>query len=354
MKSILAVAGVSVLLCTGCASVTQGTTHLLRIETMTEKGDQIDGADCTLINDQGTTVAKSGSSTLARRSNKDLEVTCSAAGQPDAKARLVSRANAGLAGNIVIGGAIGAVIDHNTGAAYTYPGWVRLVFGQFNVFDRRDEREGMAMMPAGAAWAQGGPVRLEAKGAPLVRVPVTQGDTFDYRMTDRRTGKQQTIVLRAERVRAGEISFNGGARVETPSGAVQIASQLAGELDQVTPPEGWLPGGRMPVGTWKMSHASIVPGSPMRYDLEASVEGEQKLLVDGKEVRAVRVGLNGWAEIRASHLATRARYEGAAWISPELGRVVRFEARSRTQSNTGGGASFAIDEVVELTRMGRD
>ena len=153
MKLIAATGlALAILACTGCASVTQGTTHSLRIETVTAQGDQLDGADCTLNNDQGPTVAKSGSSTQVRRSSKDLEVSCATPGQADAKARLVSRANAGLAGNIILGGAVGAVIDHNTGAAYTYPNWVRLVFGEFHVFDRRDEREGVAMArPGGAA-----------------------------------------------------------------------------------------------------------------------------------------------------------------------------------------------------------
>src|SRR5205085_11883138 len=101
MKGIAALGlALGILLCTGCASVTQGTTHNLRIETITEKGEQLDGADCTLNNDKGTTLAKSGSSTLVRRSSKDLEITCSAAGQADAKARLVSGANIGLAGNV--------------------------------------------------------------------------------------------------------------------------------------------------------------------------------------------------------------------------------------------------------------
>ena len=47
-----------------------------------------------------------------------------------------------LAGNILFGGGIGAIIDHNKGTAYTYPTWIQLVFGQTLVFDRSDEKEG--------------------------------------------------------------------------------------------------------------------------------------------------------------------------------------------------------------------
>lgn len=356
---ILAGLGLATLLLTGCASVTQGTTHALRIETMTEQGDIVNGADCTLSNDHGTTIAKSGGSSQVRRSSQDLEVTCNQAGQKEAKARLVSRANAGLAGNIIIGGAIGAVVDHNTGAAYTYPGWVRLVFGQFSLFDRRDEREGMAMVPPGAVLAQGrsspaAAVPATGEGAkPVVSGGVARGDTFDYRITDRTFNRQQTVVLRAERVENGRVSFNNGTRVESGSGeVVELTAVTAGELDQVTPPGGWMQGGRVPSGSWKMKHRSMVPASGMSYDLDAFVEGEQKMVIDGRELRTVRVALRGWAENRNPQMTSRAMYHGTAWISPELGRVVRFEVKSRANGNSS--ANFRIDETIELVRIGRD
>jgi hypothetical protein len=362
LKSILAASWVALaVLCTGCASVTQGTTHSLRIETVTEKGEMLDGADCTLTNDHGTTIAKSGSSTLVRRSSKDLEVSCAAGGQADARGRLVSRANAGLAGNILVGGAIGAVVDHNTGAAYTYPTWVRLVFGQFNVYDRRDEQEGTAMAPPGAVVAQGAAVRIEARPAagqaaqPAApqRVALAQGDTFDYLITDRNTGQKQKVVLRAERVRDGEATFNGGARVERADGTVQLSSALVSELDQVTPPQGWLPNGRVPNGMWKMRYKSVIPGSPISYELEASSEGEQKMVIDGRELRTVRLRLHGWVQAATtSASASRGSYEGTAWVSPELGRVVRYEARARGSANVA--TSLNVNEVVELVRFGRD
>jgi hypothetical protein len=48
----------------------------------------------------------------------------------------------GLAGNIIFGGGIGAIIDHNKGTAYTYPSWIQLVFGKSLVFDRSTEKDG--------------------------------------------------------------------------------------------------------------------------------------------------------------------------------------------------------------------
>lgn len=355
MRSIAAPVLALTVLCTGCASVTQGSTHPLRIETITERGELIDGADCTLRNDHGTAVVRSGSSARVRRSGQDLDVTCTAAGQPEAQARLVSRANAGLAGNILIGGAVGAFVDHTSGSGYTYPGWVRLVFGQFHVFDRRDEREGMALAPPGVAVIQGDAIQLQNPSAAFAPAIVpAKGDTFDYVLTDRTTGATQTVILRVERVEGGEIIFNNGARVESMRGEpIRMNAALVGELDQVTPRAGWMSTGRVPRGHWKIAHTSTLSGSRMIYDLDAHVEGEHKIRIGGREVRAVRVALRGWVENHAGFMPARARYEGTAWLAPELQRVVRFEAKADS-GGSYGGASFRIDEQAELVRFGRD
>ncbi|OYU43008.1 MAG: hypothetical protein CFE44_20750 [Burkholderiales bacterium PBB4] len=131
-----------VLAMTGCASIVNETTHPIKVETLTDQGKTVSGADCRLTNDYGTTTSKSGDTTQVRRSSKDLDITCKHPDNPDAMARAISRANAGLAGNIIFGGGIGAIIDHNKGTAYTYPTWVRLVFGKTLVFDRSNEKEG--------------------------------------------------------------------------------------------------------------------------------------------------------------------------------------------------------------------
>jgi hypothetical protein len=131
------------LLFTGCASVMNDSTHPMKIETKTEDGKSVTGADCKLTNDYGTISMKSGDTTQVRRSSKDLDIVCVKVDNPDAKARAISRANGGMWGNIILGGGIGAIIDHNKGTAYTYPTWVQLVFGKELVFDRTAEKEGM-------------------------------------------------------------------------------------------------------------------------------------------------------------------------------------------------------------------
>jgi hypothetical protein len=128
---------------TGCASVINDVTHPMKIETKTEAGQLVAGAECKLTNDYGVFQAKSGETVQVRRSSKDLDIVCKDPANPDAVAKAISRANGGMFGNILLGGGVGAIIDHNKGTAYSYPIWVQLVFGKSLVFDRSTEKDGV-------------------------------------------------------------------------------------------------------------------------------------------------------------------------------------------------------------------
>ena len=131
---------------TGCASVVNDSTHPMKIETKTAEGVLITGADCKLSNDYGTVTIKSGDTTQVRLSSKDLDIVCKHSTNHDANARALSRANGGMWGNVILGGGVGAIVDHNKGTAYTYPTWVQLVFGKTLVFDRSVEKEGQPVL----------------------------------------------------------------------------------------------------------------------------------------------------------------------------------------------------------------
>lgn len=146
LKRLLAV--VVVLGTTGCASIVNETTHPMKVETAKEDGTLVAGAECKVEGEYGSFSVKSGDTIQIRRSSKDLDINCTSAGNADAKGRLISRANAGLAGNIIFGGVIGAVIDHSKGTAYTFPTWIRLVFGKTLVFDRNAEKDGGPVLGA--------------------------------------------------------------------------------------------------------------------------------------------------------------------------------------------------------------
>lgn len=152
MKKLFLAASV-VALCSGCASVLNDVTHPMKVETKTEAGAVVTGADCKLTNDYGVFNVKSGDTAQVRRSSKDLAIECTSPTNPVAKGQAVSRANGGMFGNIILGGGIGAVIDHNKGTAYTYPLWVQLVFGKTLSFDRKEDKEAQPNVGAAPAAA---------------------------------------------------------------------------------------------------------------------------------------------------------------------------------------------------------
>jgi hypothetical protein len=135
-------AGMSALFCIGCASVVNDTNQPVKVETKAESGELVSGSECKLTNDYGGVAVKSGQVAMVHRSGKDLDITCTSSQNPEAVGRAISRANGGMWGNILLGGGIGAIVDHNKGTAYTYPTWVQLVFGKTLVFDRTNEKEG--------------------------------------------------------------------------------------------------------------------------------------------------------------------------------------------------------------------
>ncbi len=155
---------------TGCASVVNDTTHDMKVETRTEAGENVSGADCRMANNHGSANFKSGATVQVRRSSEDLEIVCRHPDNPDATARAISRVNGGMLGNIIIGGGIGAIIDHNRGTAYTYPSWLQLVFGKSLVFDRNHETEGQPAV-AGNPRLQGETTASGPTGTPPAAAP---------------------------------------------------------------------------------------------------------------------------------------------------------------------------------------
>jgi hypothetical protein len=95
-----------------------------------------------IANGYGQQMVKTPATVNVRRSSKHLQITCVKAGDADGRGVAISRANAGMAGNIIFGGGIGAIIDHNKGTAYTYPQWIQVVMGKFLSFDRRADQDG--------------------------------------------------------------------------------------------------------------------------------------------------------------------------------------------------------------------
>jgi hypothetical protein len=133
MSRVLRWAGLGAcVLFTGCASVSGGNVQKMYVQTLNPDGAIVTGAECALSNDKGTWRLNSPGDTSVVRSNKPMEVKCSKPPLPQGVLSLESGTRPAMYGNILIGGVVGAVIDHNTGAAYEYPEMVKVIMGQMS------------------------------------------------------------------------------------------------------------------------------------------------------------------------------------------------------------------------------
>ncbi|MFZ6675656.1 hypothetical protein [Undibacterium sp. Xuan67W] len=227
---------------TGCASITGDRSQQVRIETYDQSGNQVPGASCKLANDYGQVNVTTPDYGNVHRSSVNLRIECAKPGYADASAIATSRANMNMYGNIIIGGGIGALIDHSNGSAYTYPKWMNLVFGQSLSFDRRNEVEGQPVAASQMNGQQSGPAATASasqatpeKSAqapatttvsaatpvmPVVATQASASSTYKIQTIDFVTGTSSTTV---ERI-AKEYGCNGGkgAGLITPAGPVEI------------------------------------------------------------------------------------------------------------------------------------
>lgn len=148
---------------TGCATITGDSAQSIRVETVALDGSEVKDADCELANEYGSYRLKTPGNITVRRSSGDLNITCKKEGLPDAGARAISRVNGGMFGNIIFGGGIGAIIDHSKGTGYSYPSWLRMMFGKVLAFDRTDDKDGQ---PSVGKEPDGKPVATAQSGAP--------------------------------------------------------------------------------------------------------------------------------------------------------------------------------------------
>jgi hypothetical protein len=124
---------VGLTLLTGCSTISgSGTSQPISVQTFNSDGSQLDGARCDMTNDEGTWFVLTPGSTIVRKSNKDLQVVCRKQGIDVGTASVVSRTKGNMWGNVILGGGIGAVVDHNNGSAYEYPGLISVYMGRSN------------------------------------------------------------------------------------------------------------------------------------------------------------------------------------------------------------------------------
>ena len=105
----------------GCASMTGTANQSVSIQTIEKGGREVSGAQCEMSNGKGKWFITTPGTSMITRSNDDMQVLCSKKGHEPGRASVVSATKGAMFGNIILGGGIGAIIDHNSGAAYEYP-----------------------------------------------------------------------------------------------------------------------------------------------------------------------------------------------------------------------------------------
>lgn len=140
MKSVTALLVVgTACACVGCSTITQSENQSLSL-TATYRDKPVE-ATCSLKNDRGNWDAKAPSNVSVRKSGEDLDVTCKQDGMPDGILKAISRAAGSMWGNIVFGGGVGALIDHNKGTGYDYPNRLPVKMGESIVVDKKTEQQ---------------------------------------------------------------------------------------------------------------------------------------------------------------------------------------------------------------------
>lgn len=127
-------------LMSGCATITSTEMQPVTVATHTAEGQPVEQAACSLKNDVGYWKVTSPGVVSVKRSAEDLMIECKKDGSPDGIARAISRAAGGMWGNIIFGGGIGAIIDHNKGTGYDYPNDLIVKMGQSVTIDKKDEK----------------------------------------------------------------------------------------------------------------------------------------------------------------------------------------------------------------------
>lgn len=170
-------------LLSGCASVTGTPNQSVSVQARSSNGKEVKEAACDLINKRGTWFITTPGTVQIHRSNDDLQVTCRKEGFDNGRASVVSDTKGSMFGNILLGGGIGAVVDHNNGSAYEYPSFIQVTMGIDSLIGTSRDNAAESTNTIGSA-ASAPPIKKEKNK------PEEQGQNYDSRDTIQPSKKQ--------------------------------------------------------------------------------------------------------------------------------------------------------------------
>lgn len=114
---------------TSCATMVSGTSQDIAVATR-NNGSAVNGAHCLLSNDRGHWEINTPATATVHRSYGDLTIKCQKSGYPDGSVTANSTTKGTVAGNILLGGGLGAGVDVANGAAFEYPDKISVEMGK--------------------------------------------------------------------------------------------------------------------------------------------------------------------------------------------------------------------------------
>ena len=323
----------------GCATITSSEYQPISVSTYDKDGARVDKAECVLSNDKGSWEMRTPGFAQVHRSSQDLLVQCRKEGQPEGTARAISRVGAGMFGNIVFGGGVGAIIDHTKGTAYNYPDAVNVRMGSMAIFDRQDDStstSATAMAPVAQPVALAAPGTTKTATAVDPSLPSSlprPGDRWKYQYVDGFNGMaKEVFVHEVVAAKPGEIDekmyLDGGKavgdeRAFTANEALTLAERPLRKVERAEfGPYLQAFQTKMPLGRFGPINYASPNGPPWQFT--GRVLGNELVSVPAGTFDAMKIELNGTRGAgggppRAAPV--QARY--VIWYAPKAKRYVK-------------------------------
>jgi hypothetical protein len=117
---------VGLLLVSGCASFLHGDEQQVQVTAMCK--DRVVPAACVAQNGKGVWHFQTPGTIQVRKDMSSLQIACKSLFFPEITATVPSRLNLSMAGNLLVGGVVGAGVDVYRGTGFAYASDVRIAY----------------------------------------------------------------------------------------------------------------------------------------------------------------------------------------------------------------------------------